>query len=523
MLFSIPRYVNGGPLEPQFQRLFDVLNLLFALPVLLYSASDYFLSAWRAIRARTMRLDVPIALGLVALFGRSVADIAAGRGEGFLDSFSGLVFFLLIGRLFQQKAFDGIAFDRTVRSFLPLSVRIERGTSAQVTPLDLLQPGDVISVRPQEVVPADCTLLDAHGAIDYAFVSGESAPQRLYRGDLVAAGGRVVDRALRLSVTRPVSQSRLAELWNHPVFARAKSHWMTTVSARFGAWFTGAAVVLAIAGALAWRSDPQRALDVATAVLIIACPCALTLAAPITLGVAMGQLGRRGCYLKQPEVVLDLSGVDTIAFDKTGTLTTAGAEAQLMCGGFSASTWQRIRRLAAESVHPISRAIAGRGLVIGHVSGVEVRAGEGVSGLVDGERVAIGTAAFVARTTGQRIDHGGDRTWAAAGRLPAGWIRVFPTHRPGIVDALSRLRARYRLWLLSGDSRRDPSTWEPLFGRSVRFRIGAPGEVVDRPRPAGGRIAGVDGGGWPQRRRRPRRRGRRPRRVGRDGVSRSRV
>ena len=280
-----------------------------------------------------------------------------------------------------------------------------------------------------------------------------------------------MNRAVRLSVTRPVSQSRLAELWNHPVFARAKSQWMTTVSARFGAWFTGAAILLAVAGAVAWRSDPQRALEVATAVLIIACPCALTLAAPITLGVAMGQLGRRGCYLKQPEVVLDLSAVDTVAFDKTGTLTTAGAEAHLICDGFVASAWQQIRRLAAESVHPISRAIAGRGQVIGEVSGVEVSAGEGVSGLVDGERVAIGTAAFVARTTGQRIDPRSDRTWAAAGRLAAGWIRVVPSRRPGIVDALSRLRARHRLWLLSGDSPHDPSTWGPFFGRSMRFRL----------------------------------------------------
>ena len=126
MLFSIPRYANGAPLEPEFQRLFDILNVLFALPVLLFSASVYFQSAWRALRARTMVLDIPIALGLAALFGRSVFDIATGTGEGFLDSFAGLVFFLLIGRLFQQKAFDRIAFDRTMRSFLPLSVRVER-------------------------------------------------------------------------------------------------------------------------------------------------------------------------------------------------------------------------------------------------------------------------------------------------------------------------------------------------------------------------------------------------------------
>ena len=365
MLFSIPRYANGAPLDPQFQRLFDTLNILFAIPVLLYSASDYFRSSWAALRTRTMVLEVPVAIGLVALFGRSAFDIVTRHGEGFLDSFSGLVFFLLIGRLFQQKTFDAIAFDRTMKSFMPLSVRVERGTTAEMRPLEALRSGDTIAIRPQEVVPADGLLVDEHGEIDYAFVTGESTPHDVRRGETVSAGGRVLGRTLRFAVTRPVSHSRLADLWNHPVFARPKAHWLTSVSSRFGWWFTVGALALALAGAIAWWPDAAMSLQVATAVLIIACPCALTLAAPIALGTAMGRLGAHGCYLKHPAVALDLGRIDTIAFDKTGTLTTTAGEARVTTSGFTPGEWQRIQRLAAESVHPVSRAIAGRAEVIG--------------------------------------------------------------------------------------------------------------------------------------------------------------
>ena len=470
MLFSIPRYANGAPLEPEFQRLFDVLNLLFALPVLFFSASVYFQSAWRALRARTMVLDIPIALGLAALFGRSVFDIATGTGEGFLDSFAGLVFFLLIGRLFQQKAFDRIAFDRTMRSFLPLSVRVEQGRTAEMTPIDALQPGDTIVVRPGEVVPADSALLDEGGAIDYAFVTGESRAHELLKDAVVSAGGRVVGRALRLSVIRPVSQGRLADLWNHPIFARAKTHWLATVSSRFGWWFTAGALGLALAGAVLWWPDAGMSLQVATAVLIIACPCALTLAAPIALGTAMGQLGRSGCYLKHPAVALDLARIDAIVFDKTGTLTTAAGDAGIVSSGFTLEEYGRLRRLAAESVHPISRAIVGRTPVTGTVSAVREEPGRGLVGLVDGVRVAIGTAEFISSLTGDRVPHD-DRTWAVVGRSRPGWVRVEAADREGIADAIRRLGRSVRVSLYSGDGSQHLDRWRHLFGRHIRFRM----------------------------------------------------
>ena len=477
MLFSIPRYANGAPLEDGFQRLFDALNLLFALPVLLFSAADFFLNAWRALRARAMSLDVPIALGLLALFGRSVADIATARGEGFLDSLAGLVFFLLIGRLFQQKVFARVAFERTFRSFLPLSVQAERDGGLAVVPIDQLRAGDRMVVRPQEVVPADATLLDAAGQVDYAFVTGEATAVSVDAGGIVRAGGRVLGRSLRMQVLREVSHSQLAAFWSNQVFKQPKGHWQTDVAARFSAWFTIGAIALAVAGAAAWWPDTAASASVATAVLIIACPCALTISAPLTLGTAMGLLGGRGLYLKHPAVALDLSRIDAVAFDKTGTLTSAGGQLAIEHSGLSDRALGMVRALAAESVHPTSRALAA-GLDV-KTDGVEGRGGRarfvrevlgyGVSGTVGGERTAIGTRLYVEHEAGAGLDGPADATFAAAG-TERGWIRVRAAARPGIEQAAEALGKAHDLSLISGDHGGERPRWQPVFGDRMRFR-----------------------------------------------------
>ena len=430
MLFSIPRYANGVPVADGFQALFDALNLLLAMPVLLFSASDYFRTAWHALRRGTMALEVPVALGVIVLFARSLADIASGRGPGFLDSFAGLVFFLLIGRLFQQKAFDSLAFDRTYRSFLPLSVQIERDGGTVPVPLERLQPGDCMVLRRHEIVPADAILLEGHSTVDYRFITGEEAAIGLDAGDTVRAGGRA-GCAMRLRVLRAVSQSQLASLWASPVFGAPKPRWLADVAVRFGAWFTVAAMGLAIAGAIAWWPDAAASASVATAVLIVACPCALTLSAPITLGTAMGLLGKRGLYLKQPGVVLDLSRIGMVIFDKTGTLTSGRTRTVAEVHGLSDRAWGLVRRLALESTHPVSAAIAADRLRVLRSSAprtgeaailasmprpekVRETAGQGLTGTLAGVRVAIGSASFVAGTTG-RSPGRADRTWAAAG------------------------------------------------------------------------------------------------------------
>jgi Cu+-exporting ATPase len=471
MIFSIPRYVSGAALEAPFQQLFDALNVALATPVLLYSASDYLRRASRAIAMARLTLDVPVAIGLLALYGRSLADILGGRGPGFMDSFAGLVFFLLVGRLFQQHAFDRIVFDRTYRSFLPLTVRVARGADWTPTSIEALRPGDRILLRADEVVPADAVLVDRVGTIDYAFVTGESVPIAVSGGDRVPAGGRVVDGPLRLDVTQAVEHTHLARLWNHPAFATDRRHWITGVSARFGAWFTAATLALAAAGAAAWWPDAGMAVQVASAVLIIACPCALTLAAPVTLGTAMGQLAPRGLFLKTPEVALDLARVDTVVLDKTGTLTGGIARA-LPPAGMSETGWRYVQRLAATSAHPVSRAIAD-GVDPGRPAAGRVEVpGQGLRGVVDGHEVVIGTAAFVAAAVGGAVDLGDGATGAAVaidGRF-LGWTRMAAPLRAGIERAAATLARESDVWLLSGDSGADATRWAPLFGARRRFR-----------------------------------------------------
>jgi P-type Cu+ transporter len=502
MLFSIPRYASGRALEGGFQTLFDVVNVAFAVPVLLFSARDYFRVGWQAVRARTISIEVPVSIGLSVLFGRSVADILAHRGPGFLDSFSGLVFFLLIGRLFQQKTFERLSFDRTFRSFLPLTVHVERGRALEPTPVGTLRPDDCIRLRRGEIVPADARVLDADALVDYRFLTGEECPVTIRAGERVRAGGRA-GSSMRLAVLRRPSEGELAMLWANPVLTGTKHRWLSDAGSRFGAWFTALAIAFAAAGALAWWPDAGASASVATAVLIIACPCALTLAAPITLGTAMGLLGRRGLYLKDAAAVLDLSRIDTIVFDKTGTLTTAASLKVVEAEGLTASEWALVRRLAAESSHPVSVAIA-RGAGAADVPlppassarPVDVRdlPGEGLTGVIDGHRVAIGSAGFVAALLQQPVGPADRPAVAVDGK--AGWVRLTAAARPGIDDAADALAARHRLMLVSGDIGTESARWSPLFGSRMHFQQSPDDKlrIVDEEKRQGRRVLMVGDG-----------------------------
>src|SRR4051794_1636784 len=207
---------------------------------------------------------------------------------------------------------------------------------------------------------------------------------------------------MRLRILREVSQSDLARLWQNPVFGQPKRRWLTNVNARFGGAFTIGAIALAAAGAVAWWPDLGASVSVATAVLIIACPCALTMSAPIALGTAACVLGERGLFLKDPAVALDLSRIDTVAFDKTGTLTSVSTAASLDVHGLPDDEWPLVRALASASSHPMSRVIATAADV--RIAGTAVApppaawrptelvevAGQGIRGIVDGRLVVIG-------------------------------------------------------------------------------------------------------------------------------------
>lgn len=460
MMFSIAQYLahgaQGVEIDPVLLQVFTWLSIAMSLPVLLYSASPWMRSAVVALRNRTLNLDVPVALGITTLFVRSVIDIASGAGEGFLDSFAGLVFFLLIGRVFQQKAFDAVTFDRTVRSFFPLSVRKQSSMGDEIVAIESLRVGDTIMIRNGEVIPADAVLMSPVGYIDYAFVTGESVPVEHVRGAVIYAGGKVVGTGIELTVTKPVSQGYLASLWERSSARTARDGYRQH-SDRFGRWFVWSVLAIAVLGFVAWLPDLTMALNVFTAVVIIACPCALTLASPITLGTAMGILGRNKMYAKNIGVLRELDNVRSVVFDKTGTLTSSQPSVVYHGEPLRPDELRAVQSVAAHSTHPISRGLAAGCRAVDDARDVEEVPGQGISGVSGSHHVAIGSNEFMEQLglCAAGSDHI-NLTRVALNNRIVGEVIAQTVVRDGVTELIDELRMQgMQCRLLTGDSDRD--------------------------------------------------------------------
>ena len=481
MLFSFPDYLDTtAVLSAPFKTLFAWLSIAFSTPVLLYSASDYFVSSWFAFKQRKISLDVPVALGISALYFRSLYDIFSGVGTGYLDSFTGLVFFLLIGKLWQKKTFDALSFERNYAAYFPLSVTLLKDGSERSVPVSKLQPGDEIFVRNHELVPGDGVLQSVRALMDYSFVTGESEPVEVKCGDTVYAGGRIVGAGANLAVTKEVSHSYLTQLWNHETFRKEKRSSLVNVSDAFGKYFTVIVSVIAIVAALYWLPDVDKALSVFTAVLIIACPCALTLAAPFTLGAAVAIFGKAKFYLKNVGVVPDLAALNAIVFDKTGTLTHAG-QAEVCFEGAALSDVEQamIAACLQPSTHPLSRQILNgffhrRGAEVSpsfaeerkslqassvslHLCGentFQELAGRGITANIDGHRIAIGSAEWIGEQahTALATQPNSSSVHVAIDGTSRGCFRVQNSYRAGLPGLFYSLQSDRELYLLSGDN-----------------------------------------------------------------------
>lgn len=505
MLVAFAQYLAGAEaIDTLLANTFSIVAAILSVPVLLYSASPWFVAALASIRQRKISLDVPVAIGILALFVRSSVDIAWGRGEGFFDSFNALVFLLLIGRLFQQKAFDALSFDRSYRSFFPLSVRVFRTSNASendtsssddrsseddrssvaVVPIEEVVEGDILIIRNGEVIPCDSVLDSESAFVDYSFVTGEAVPVESVKGQILHAGGRVVGRAATLVAKKKVSHSELAHMWDR-TWKRSQRPTFLTVSDSFGRWFTFTAIFVAVGGAILWapgissQPDWEMAFNVFTAVLIIACPCALTLSAPITLGTAMGRLGNLGIYLKNVGTLLELARISTVLFDKTGTLTRSGNRLEYHGQALTDEQWQGIRALASHSSHPVSRAIAenaGVPSVSDHTKATNVLEfiGQGISGSVSEMQITIGSLDFVISRmlntqeteTTEAYAKQSHTTHIGINGKYAGSITLQSELRPG-VSAMIRalLHNGKKAQVVSGDGPRDSKLLVEGFGR----------------------------------------------------------
>ena len=475
MLLSFPEYLAGGSVDVRLERLFSVLSLLLALPVFFYSSAGYFRSSFAGLSRRIINLDVPLALGILFLFARSVYDILTGAGPGFLDSMSGLVLFLLIGRLFQEKVYDSLNFERKYSSYFPLAVTVRRQGSERTTPVSSLCVGDRMIIRNGGVIPADAVLVRGNGLIDYSFVTGESAPVTKEAGSFVYAGGRHRGAAVEMEVVKEVSQSYLTQLWNEADQKRDARAGLTSVSNNVAKYFTAAVLAIAAITALIWLpGNPVVALNAVTGVLIVACPCALALSTPFTFGSAVRVFGRFGLYLKNAGVVERLARVDTIVFDKTGTMTHAGASALRFVGDeLTMREIALIGSTARSSGHSLSRALQ-EYCSLTDVLPVTVFAevpGSGIRADVDGVTVMIGSREFVMgkeERVLRRLAAGTapmeSRVYVALQGVTMGYFAVGNRYREGMDTLMQELRQSYRLVMLSGDGEGERRHLQSWFG-----------------------------------------------------------
>ena len=457
MMFSFPAYLSlDDAVESFLRHNFGLLNIILAIPVAFYAGSDYLVSAWKGLKRRLISIDLPIAIGILVLFSRSVYDILSGTGPGFMDSLSGLVFFLLIGKWYQGKTYEALSFERDYRSYFPVAVTIisENGEE-NIIPVRNLKTGMKILVRNQELVPADAILVAGSGYIDYSFVTGESAPVPKKHGDRVYAGGRQAGSSIELIIEKEVSQSRLTELWNQdPSGELKKSRWNPMIDA-LGKRFTLVILIISvIAGTYWWLTNPAIAVNVITSILIVACPCALALTIPFSLGGAMRIFGRYGFYLKRISVVESLAKIDTIVFDKTGTITQNDVF-NVDFSGLKVTDEElgRIRSLVRHSTHPLSMAIY-RSLPSGDVQEVteflELPA-KGVMGKIGGHSIMIGSPVFIGLgKEDEEITSGG--VYVSIDSEVRGFVRIRNRYRVGMDRVLKTLGTSYELHLLSGDN-----------------------------------------------------------------------
>jgi Cu+-exporting ATPase len=482
MLFSFPEYLSSGKIgEEAISVLFRYANLLLSIPVLVYSASDYFKTAWAGLRQRTINLDFPIALGLCALFFRSGWDILTATGPGYFDSFTGLVLFLLAGKLFQRKTYQWLSFDRDYRAYFPIAVRRKRLDVDETVAVGLVGVGDRLIIRNQELIPADGIVMNGRAAVDYSFVTGESDPHELVVGDRVYAGGRQIGGSVEIEVIKSVDESYLVTLWSQGrsggVASSSKiEKVLSTVTVGIGKYFT-AAVLLIAAGTGWWWfvNDTTKWVHAFTSVLLVACPCAIALSSPFVFGSAMRLFGGRQLFLRHPDVVDALSRVDTVVFDKTGTLTQAVEKTPTFCGGdLSARDISAVVALARQSTHPASRLLAQISISLesSSVDGFNEIPGQGVAAKVQGRMIRFGRREFV--TTDEPIhtteaDHTRE-TGAVHLSIDSeyrGEFRFTSVYRDGLTDELARLGKTYEMVVLTGDTRREEGRLRELFGSSA--------------------------------------------------------
>ena len=475
MLLSMPDYIPGGQfMGEDYKIFFGYLNLLLSLPILFYCSTDYLLSAYKNLKHKVVNIDLPISIGIITIFVQSTYEILIQTGTGYMDSMAGLVFFLLIGRWYQNKTYQALSFERDYKSYFPIAVAKLVNGKEEFIPLKGIQVGDQIIVHNQELIPADGVLMRGEANINYSFVTGESKPIFKREGDELYAGGKQIGSTIVIEVVKEVMQSKLTQLWNQDFDSSKKGKDLTTIIDAVSKYFTIAILAIAVAAASFWAFvDPSKIVIAFTAVLIVACPCALALSIPFTYGNIMQIFGRIGFYLKKSQVVESLNRIDTVVFDKTGTITYIDSMSVQFYGeALNEQEKKWIKSLSRQSKHPLSVAVYEH-LDYDFIDDIDDYmeiASSGTKGIIEGIRIRMGSAEFVGNKTAE-INHKTSLVHLSIDGKYKGYYAVANRYRQGIEKVANKLKQQFKIHIISGDNDAEKLRLQELFGMDTELHF----------------------------------------------------
>ncbi len=469
MLMSFPDYLGLDEAEKNLQGVFRILNIILALPVLLYSAQPFFESAWKGLQHKFLNIDTPVALAILITFCRSIYEILNGISAGYFDSMSGIVFFMLMGRVLQNKTYQQLSFERDYTSYFPVAITVIKNEKEIPIALPEIKVNDTLLIHHEELIPADGIVTRGKAFIDYSFVTGESAPVKKEIGEIVYAGGKQTGGNIELLTIKEVAQSYLTQLWNkdHQKTKEQADHSFVHVLSKY---FSLVVLVLAITGALYWRFfDTQKAWNVITTVLIVACPCALLLSSSFTNGNVLRILSKNKLYLRNAQTIEDIAAVDHIVFDKTGTLTnTAKQDIKFKGSSLSKEQQAAIAALAAQSTHPLSKGIA---KYFGNndqycVTDFREIPGRGIEGFVNGQLVVLGSSPVMMPAMD---NNHGTKVHAVIENSYMGYFSFSNHYREALPAMVKTLQQQFPISVISGDTDAEKQNLQNLFGLQTKL------------------------------------------------------
>ena len=454
MMYAVPAYIADGDMTADLEQLMRIASLVLTLPVVTWAAAPFYAGAWRELKARRVGMDVPVALGIIAAFAARVYATVRGDGPVYFDSVAMFVFLLLGARYLEMsaRARAAQAQERLVRLTPAVAERLDTfpgSARREEVPVAVLRPGDYVAIRPGAAIPADGTVVEGVSSVDESLLTGESRAVPKRAGDMLTGGAVNLNGPLTIRVERVGHDTVLAGIVRLMDRAQTEKPEIARLADRVARWFVGGLLVLAAVVAVVWYViDPARAFWITIAVLVVSCPCALSLATPAALTAATGTLYRRGVLVTRGHALETLAAATHFVFDKTGTLTEGR---MALIGVIPLTGEERERclalaaRLESRSEHPIGRAIVAAappevhdGIAVCDVRNVP---SQGLEGSVSGRRLRIGTPGFVAALHGRALPEEllfvSDEVTVVALGDERGWLALFTLGDP--------LRRRARL------------------------------------------------------------------------------